>query len=935
MPSASEASRGVEAISEIMSAWRHNRSLYPGWPVLPHQNRDNTWEKTRFWIPDIIFHLKDVDRQTRAAWLYELAWRWDACLLPWPQTLMEAVQQLLAEYADPAEVGIRDDSVPGRENQYLLLGLVRFFREVQDASSFSESAQRAASSTTTDSEVQAFVQYQRVLFALENWEFTAALGIAKQDWSSIDPIWKSRQASVLAELGELRDARSLAVVALQETRVTATGKDPSNKREGNSIFSKINSYSREGIARQCLQFIDTATSVRDLSWIPSGPDGRWEELGLYRANAQAEFQIAEDRISTVPRKRGQAAKPASHSLSRRNSIYFSVDDEPYAASRGALEFPRFLEQSAIPPTIDSLIIARDPLLEAHGRLLEHFPACALRLAFRVRSPELFEKSLSIARVATATRDEIVSLNSRAYITVERTPPSSRALQAANGFSRVIESTQECALAIAIQISPRLKVDDRLQWVRFLRQMISHHPLHDFVRIRKAARLLEALVRDTRPSEMATLSTEVLMIPFREGDMQLSSTLTHVYDLFGEPQSVALSDQWPEISLEWIGQLRTEAASPTSRRALLLRLLALRNSGMLSQERQNQLDDVLGSSSIWPTWNVSPQLVLGLVTNDKKEMLSNAFYKHLPNLEIGTMRSSSKGWAFQSFSSGELLTTLAYAFPRPWSDQPYGPLSSTSIPEDVRKAVVTKFISWWREEGRDIAAQSIRRQFSDFFFDRLRTATNVLAYVLLPACREINSERSELAGIVTEMRTLGLPSEHVAPALAAYTDEIDVNAAASVIRSSISSTDNGHATASIEGILHWCAIHARGDLAAVPLDLLREVGLIIRSRNPGPLLAVALDIVDIIARQYPSEIEPMFADIVVGLNYLEGETSYKVMLVQDRVSDEELLSLRRRASSLVSLLATLKRPGSAGETLAIVANAWSEVLLTDSLLGDAR
>ena len=64
-----------EKVSEIYDCWKQNRLEYPGWVVLPEDNRELLWEYTKYWLEPILSSIDQVSAPKDLLLLFELNWR--------------------------------------------------------------------------------------------------------------------------------------------------------------------------------------------------------------------------------------------------------------------------------------------------------------------------------------------------------------------------------------------------------------------------------------------------------------------------------------------------------------------------------------------------------------------------------------------------------------------------------------------------------------------------------------------------------------------------------------------------------------------------------------------------------------------------------------------------------------------------------------------
>lgn len=658
-------------------------------------------------------------------------------------------------------------------------------------------------------------------------------------------------------------------------------------------------------------------------------DERWEELGLYRANVQNEFSTSGDRIATVPESKAQPTDEPLP-LSRRTSISFSVDDEPFARARGALEYCRLLEDFGIPPRLEHMNIAQDNIRRVQSKLLRDFEPYSWRIAFRTRDPELFSRLLNIGRAALAHQDLIDLYYSRIHGALGLAAGEVTKADSSSTLRWIRRDVQECALMLAKQLSLRLSLAQREQLLKDVLAISNDSSGRQRDIGRQANQLVAKLVGDASLLERTALAEIVLRVAFEDLDEYARASLTGAFAKFARPGALAGSPAWEKLAVTWIDHLEGGGLSNDLLASYLIRIWVLNRNGHLSDETRQRLIKMFwaSSSELWPKLNIHPTLLFH-ITDDRDTTIA-AFYKYLGMAVVTPMRTARGGWTLGEYGFDDLLTLLN-AFPRPWEDRPDFPASQKMSNHPGLQQATLQVLSWWDSEGAGIIGQMPGSSVAGIFYERLRQATNAAAYVLLPACRGKEELTERLSVMLDAIRDAGVPTEHVRPALLAYTPMGDRQESLSAIRRSIVSRDTDHVASSIEAILHWCALTLRGVVEDVPAELVRELGVIVHARYPMELLPMALEAVKILIEKCPEAAAPLLEDVLVGLDYLRYETSYaSIAKAPERVADQ-LFQIRRVVGSLVPHMnAHLQSMAGVVFDLKII-ERWNLELSKDSIL----
>ncbi len=256
----------IEAMRDIREEWRDKRLKYPGWLILPYENRNNLWRNTNYWInflpnPEEPAHGLDIQ------YVFELIWRLERCLMPVSDNIAEVCVKLLKKYwpfqnQSPAAdclIHLEDEkfqSLPWHEIKQawlsIALAMLRHYREEGSLDKWRESEKqlRGLWGFLSD-EQKEFMNYEGFLFSL----FTLDIPAAKErleNWqpNPTQPYWMTKRATALAEMGQ-PNMKQLIQSSLVESRRKSA--NAANKPDYVMV-------SREAYQMLLLHFIDRADS---------------------------------------------------------------------------------------------------------------------------------------------------------------------------------------------------------------------------------------------------------------------------------------------------------------------------------------------------------------------------------------------------------------------------------------------------------------------------------------------------------------------------------------------------------------------------------------------------------------------------------------------------------------------------------------------------
>ncbi|EHF4936967.1 SIR2 family NAD-dependent protein deacylase [Enterobacter hormaechei] len=204
-----DSSLSAKHLENQLPALRDDRNSYPGWLVAPAATR---WElQNQISSPGITQKfLSEMSHESKTQLLYEVACIYSKTFQIAPSWV---VKELL-EICNPAK-----PCVLGKKQQLeialLLLKSTRWM-DANDAVSITEQTSSFLEQGIRHwPECEAELAYHRAIVARDSFDFLTLKSIVDK-FVCIDPVWKLRKASLLAELGEFSDGEALVAEAYSE-----------------------------------------------------------------------------------------------------------------------------------------------------------------------------------------------------------------------------------------------------------------------------------------------------------------------------------------------------------------------------------------------------------------------------------------------------------------------------------------------------------------------------------------------------------------------------------------------------------------------------------------------------------------------------------------------------------------------------------------------
>ncbi len=346
-----------EGVQFLLNTWQKNRQeyiKYKGWVVLPQKYRDRLWHYTEEWIELIFNSLDELPPPKNLLLLYELNWRLEKTLTPlrfneWIEKITVVVEQFnpYLNLIDLKEAKITPNKEEYQQKGWewediqqawveLAFALLRAARDVHDNVSFDLWLNRLENIVNQNSEWQSRWYYEQCLFHLYRLEHELVFSIAEEwELTTIPDFWQIKRASILAQIGNLKEAYRIAEQTLNKIR---SGIQP--------YATDYFLLSQEGWAMMFLQEIETQIKFNQNKFEDSNTySDRWEELEKYRCNPKTEIAVLEQIVNRPP------PKPRPDKEEKRGFLPGRISRTFHSSS------PNFL--SDIRPAFESLRILED------------------------------------------------------------------------------------------------------------------------------------------------------------------------------------------------------------------------------------------------------------------------------------------------------------------------------------------------------------------------------------------------------------------------------------------------------------------------------------------------------------------------------------------------------------------------------------------------
>ena len=261
-----------EDVAKVTERWRFERAKYPGWVVAPEGKRSRLWESTKSWYLRLTEAVKDWAADDRILVLREINWRFEVIMLPFPADAIGAFQRTVEEIFDAVVQGRLRPNQDAVDAWFeMAFGLQRDARESYDPALWHVLDTMIGTMAVKHSGHADRIQYEAALWNMWNLDRPGARQILSR-WQPppVSPLANVRKASLLAELDDVGEARTILRSALSEVRRSLRIR-PNN----------IELLSLEGWCMYLLAMVEPALDLATYGDVREEFEERWQELRLW------------------------------------------------------------------------------------------------------------------------------------------------------------------------------------------------------------------------------------------------------------------------------------------------------------------------------------------------------------------------------------------------------------------------------------------------------------------------------------------------------------------------------------------------------------------------------------------------------------------------------------------------------------------------------
>jgi hypothetical protein len=888
----------VDDLKKSYGTWRQNRLEYPGWVVAPKNNRETIWRYTEHWIEPVLSSIEKLTPPENLLLLYELNWRLEKALIPLFMNWVKKITQIIETFNPyPQLVKIEDAAIRPDKEEYkrlkwkligecwveLVFALAREAREDQDEKRFHLWMDRLEKVVKERTEWQARWFYEECLFylfrfdqekireTLENWPTTHDL-----------PFWEVRRASILAELGELKEAEKIAEESLTGIR--------SRLQPYSMDYSLL---SQEAWTMVLLKAIKDNKRGDKEDFVGPYRD-RWEKLGTYRCNPFPEI----DRLELVLNGSHPSPKPEKETKKEfdpgRMTVTHHIQfDWSISGFLPAFAFLRMFEEGAVPMKCGIFNMFSDAVVNSAKWIESFAPLWSLSSMIRTGKDKELKEWFDRVRIATLTQDEVDHLN---HLFINSLTQATRHLAgnpeqiglAGTSFSQrqvtiISEMLSRLCFRFSIgQLDQLFKLTLDMYKLPIFRQQYILHGCVD--------NLFERILYAMPQSEILQRILELLSLPIpKEMGFEVS-----VHQRWSEPfnhlkwlEDTKLDPDFDRST--WVGPIANlvrvvKDGTDEARGRAAVRLGKLHEIDGLTIEENDAFGKALWSR-INPNTGLPsaigfydfvflnlPETEAGVAKENFRKYLLSKDFPRVVQRSITPNGKQSKSASLGSPENRYIREWLGGTIPlfaQNEEEQKFVDWTTDEVTQLLKKAD-----GWWNDEKEDLQDEFINRPYSiaDTVRAQFSDLVELMADVILPRLADAEEETKTLAGrLLSEMEQSGLCVLSALPmTLFIYPNSYDE--IARKLRVGLNSMKEEEVRGSTFGIFMWLVHGSRQCIPTPPDDLLNELvnRVVTTRRQPG--LDSAIGQLSVIVWRLSNLLnESQIESLCIALEYLIKET----------------------------------------------------------------
>lgn len=952
-----------EELLELSTRWRKQRLNYPGWVITPEENRQRIWIYTHDWINPIVNSIELLNFPNNLYLLFELIWRFERSLIPPFVTIADIIMKLLlsinpyphiihldnAEYrSDIDELRTHNWKEIGEIWVHLAFAMARQTREFFNESEHQKWMGYLEKICELKKEWKIRYFYEDSLYNLFLFNHEQVYKILHEWPEEPDtPHFSVKRAAILAELGELTEARRLLATTLDRIRSHL----PSNLEDYTLL-------SQEGWTMFLLNLVDYGSSFPSEDVPREEYNNRWDRLGHYRCNPLPEIERLRMAISHPPKRpKPRIERNKDFDPGRVIDKLQFTSDQYVEGFLPAFSFLRVYEEAGIPMNCGLVSVYTDEIANASDYIETFVPFWSFNAIIRSRKTERVKNRFSRSYIAALSQEQmntfcsllVGSLNKSVQYLIEN-PSINNKMVPSFQYKQVI-ILSEVLSRLCIRFSPS-EITQMLELtIKMYKNPVFYRDISLYDGIEK---LFKRIFHSMENNQVLSLLPQLLSLPVaNENDYHPAFVEYWVepfnYINFDKDVCTPKEFDWSLTKREIERLLRiAKFGDNVSRSRSLLRLYILISLGVLDLAEKHEFAEVLWDKTDPKTglpdntlFLKSAFLRLPEIENSgaKEKFINYLSSLSIPRQVVREIAPDGKQISIKVNGSNALINYLME-----W-ESASPPIICPDHFED------NKYIDWTPNERSDLlfkiaevwddlkgllskSDKKIATYTQNSLNEQFSVLIRLLNVVILPYIRQLNDckEKKLIFRLLSEMEELGIN------VLSAYPFILQIETSyyeqlTSKLRESIISQNPSRVHDALTGMYHWVWCSRPEHKLAPPQDLLNEMIRIISTRRQAGL-EIGLNVISTIVECWPEVFsQDQMQEIYIGLEYLSVETDLahlqeRKAIQSELIAPDDKPDIRRHSAVLAYNL--YKHCTAKGDDIPKVLNKWRQICENDPL-----
>ena len=526
-----------EQLIKRINTWRNSRLNYPGWVILPEQIRERLEIFTNP-IDDFLYSKSELPQFLDIEFAFEFNWRLEKCLLPLTNDQSKFIEKILSKYWPFDGVHPNNEQAITPTNNEdrdwdelksiwlsLSLSLLRSYRENGQIEKWNSIKSLIANNSSHMTwEQKAYFSYENVLEALFTLDFPEILRrIRLWDINDSLPFWEAKKAGLLAELGNIEEAKEILEKSLVKIRSFLNLKPI--KRD----FSIVSQEAYVMVLLQVVKSVETmkTNNVKSLDDSTKQFSDRWNSLKRYNSDPWLELKLFEIKLEDKPQEKPYIEKQSGFDINKEYQSFFLGKNKKVLY---AYSFLRFFEDAGFPFRIQCYSIGKKSAEGALNLIAKYTPNWALITLIRADGDNLADAIYSrefMQKVTPPSADERVSLYLTALINAKEEIVSGNSFRRDN-FGIVLAQVVPELLS---RLCCKCSYDAKLKILNFVLEIYRSDQRNKY---KNLTNLVKRLIESLQAEDLYTIIPILLEFPLVDSlqskqDMDLIDPFVFLYN----------------------------------------------------------------------------------------------------------------------------------------------------------------------------------------------------------------------------------------------------------------------------------------------------------------------------------------------------------------------------------------------------------------------